>query len=238
MLVCMGCRVWPLVWFTVAGPFRLSVGAAAGGRGHFCLPPARSSSTEMDAYFQEGAVIITVEVQRKWLWVVLLLLSHCFWRLAAPCFDCFVWLPVVGFALLFRDTAPLNVCKWVCECLQALSGKLQKHLLIVCYLMEWEYLLNSKSKYMLTITLKPKTHRGGASHDACQVPPWTHTGSSNRSSTSTRNSASHSSPLDDGKVNKNLQATASCTGNWTVLWSAVLQPGTSDCYWCQFAHRK
>lgn len=61
-----------------------------GGRGDFCLPPARSSSAEMDTYFQEGAVIITVEVQRKWLWVVLLLLSHCFWRLAAPCFDCFV----------------------------------------------------------------------------------------------------------------------------------------------------
>lgn len=39
-----------------------------GGRGKdFCLPPARSSS---DVYFQEGAVIIAVEVGRKWLRVV------------------------------------------------------------------------------------------------------------------------------------------------------------------------
>lgn len=38
--------------------------------GDFSIPPASSSPAEMVVYFQEDAGIITVEVQRKWLWVI------------------------------------------------------------------------------------------------------------------------------------------------------------------------
>lgn len=124
--VCAIQRVWPLVWFTVAG---LS-GSGDGRWGLvFSIPPVWSSPSEKDVYFQDNAGIITVEVQRKWLlghfiYLFFCLLSHRFWRLAALCFDFFLWLPVVEFALLLRNTVLLNVWKWVCECLQAVLAKI------------------------------------------------------------------------------------------------------------------
>lgn len=125
------------------------------GRGRdFCLPPARSSSAETDVYFQEGAVIIAVELQRKWIQVV----SGLFvWRpLVAPAWPrglgCFVWLPVVNLlALLFkRRCTRKEACEFLC--LQAAFGEGYKYLsLHVGYLVNRECTVYIESKLTLLL---------------------------------------------------------------------------------------